>query len=130
MILLFDEKVGNEIHLAHSTCTCSLAMYRVLTWVALLLGVTVMATPLDTANDNLTAAYVPPPAFRVKPFTVNLSSQATRMINLVKAARLPDKPEFPGLGSTFGADLDKMKQLQTAWTTTFSWSTQEAAMNK
>ncbi|KAF9467876.1 Alpha/Beta hydrolase protein [Collybia nuda] len=89
----------------------------------------VAALSLDPGQSDA-EAHTPPIAFEVKPFTIDLSTRATRMISLVKAAQLPDKPAFPGLGSTFGADLDKMKELQSAWTTTFNWSTQQEAMNK
>jgi len=52
------------------------------------------------------------------------------MLDLVKNTVLPEQPEYPGLGSTAGIDLDVLKQLQREWLTTFDWSREEAALNK
>jgi pimeloyl-ACP methyl ester carboxylesterase len=68
------------------------------------------------------------PAFNVKPFTINLSP--SRMESLVNNTHLPAQPEYPGLGNTFGMDLDVLKSLQTTWTSNYSWTVEQAKFNK
>ena len=69
-------------------------------------------------------------ASNLRPFSVDLSAGVPRMLDLVKNTVLPEQPEYPGLGSTAGIDLDVLKQLQREWLTTFDWSREEAALNK
>lgn len=66
----------------------------------------------------------------VKPFKVNLSSEVPRMLKLVKESKLPDKPEYPGVGSSFGIDLDVLKDLKKQWLEDFNWEKEQDAINK
>ncbi|RMJ08504.1 hypothetical protein CDV36_011883 [Fusarium kuroshium] len=44
--------------------------------------------------------------FHLRPFHIDLSHNVPRMIELVRDYRLPDKPEYPGVGSSMGINLD------------------------
>ncbi|KAK0648103.1 Alpha/Beta hydrolase protein [Cercophora newfieldiana] len=66
----------------------------------------------------------------VKPFKVDLSKEVPRMLKLVRDTRLPDKPEYPGLGSSLGIDLDVLKGLKDKWLRGFDWKKEEDAINK
>jgi hypothetical protein len=68
--------------------------------------------------------------FDLKPFSINLSNGAPRMLELVKETRLPDNEEYPGLGSSAGIALDVVKSLQREWTAEFDWDQEEAKLNK
>lgn len=66
--------------------------------------------------------------FRVRPFTINISS--SRMEALVNNTILPARPEYPGLGNTFGIDLDALKSLQNTWTSKYSWAAEQSKFNQ
>ncbi|KAK3368428.1 Alpha/Beta hydrolase protein [Podospora didyma] len=66
----------------------------------------------------------------VKPFKINLSSEVPRMLKLIKENKLPDKPEYPGVGSSFGIDLDVLKDLKKQWLDDFDWKKEQDAINK
>jgi len=66
----------------------------------------------------------------VNPFKIDLSSEVPRMLKLVKESRLPDKPEYPGLGSSFGIDLDVLKDLKRKWVDDFDWNKEQEKLNK
>jgi len=66
----------------------------------------------------------------VKPFKVDLSSEVPRMLKLIKENKLPDKPEYPGLGSSFGIDLDVLKDLKNQWLDDFDWRKEQDTINK
>ena len=68
--------------------------------------------------------------FKLRPFSVNLSAGVPRMLDLVKNTILPKEPEYPGLGSSAGIDLELLSSLQKEWITDFDWSREEAALNK
>jgi len=65
----------------------------------------------------------------VKPFKVNLSSEVPRMLKLIKDSKLPDKPEYPGVGSSFGIDLDVLKDLKKQWLDDFDWKKEQDEIN-
>lgn len=52
------------------------------------------------------------------------------MVRLAKDTRLPDKPEYPGLGSSLGIDLDVLKSLREQWITDFDWKKEQDSINK
>ncbi|KAJ4323529.1 hypothetical protein N0V84_004269 [Fusarium piperis] len=52
------------------------------------------------------------------------------MIELVRNSRLPDKPEYPGVGSSMGIDLDVLKSLKKQWLSDFNWKTEQDNLNK
>ncbi|KAL1873576.1 hypothetical protein Daus18300_003943 [Diaporthe australafricana] len=52
------------------------------------------------------------------------------MLSLINQTQLPSKPEYAGLGSTFGIDLDLLRDWQTEWLTTYDWNQDEAYINK
>lgn len=68
--------------------------------------------------------------FDLKPFSVNLSKGVPRMLELIKDTKLPDKEEYPGVGSSAGIGLDVVKSLQREWTVDFDWHKEEAKLNK
>jgi hypothetical protein len=68
--------------------------------------------------------------FDPQPFKIDLSKDVPRLLELVNQTHLPESEEYPGLGETFGIDLGVLKDLQTEWTTSFDWKTQEASLNK
>ncbi|KAH7310608.1 Alpha/Beta hydrolase protein [Stachybotrys elegans] len=66
----------------------------------------------------------------VKPFKIDLTGEASRMLELVKATRLPNKPVYPTVGASAGIDLDVLKQLQREWIHGFSWKGEQKELNK
>ncbi|KAJ8121459.1 hypothetical protein ONZ43_g2094 [Nemania bipapillata] len=64
----------------------------------------------------------------VTPFTVSLCP--TQMIQLADQAQLPATQEYAGLGGSLGIDLSTLKSLQQQWTSNFSWTNEQAALNK
>lgn len=50
-----------------------------------------------------------PGEFDVKTFHIQLSDELPRLKRLVKDARLPENPEYPGLADSFGFDLDYLR---------------------
>lgn len=78
-----------------------------------------LGTPIEHASH-----------FDLKPFSVNLSKGVPRMLELIKDTKLPDKEEYPGVGSSAGIGLDVVKSLQKQWTVDFDWHKEEAKLNK
>ncbi|KAL6806356.1 alpha/beta-hydrolase [Trichoderma sp. SZMC 28013] len=78
-----------------------------------------LGTPVEHANH-----------FNLKPFSINLSKGVPRMLELVRGTELPDKEEYPGVGSSAGIALDVVKSLQREWTVDFDWHKEEAKLNK
>lgn len=78
-----------------------------------------LATPIEHANH-----------FDLRPFSINLSRGVPRMLELIKDTKLPDKEEYPGVGSSAGIGLDVVKSLQREWTVDFDWHKEEAKLNK
>jgi hypothetical protein len=66
----------------------------------------------------------------VQPYTVDLSGNVARMLQLIRDTKLPDKPEYPGVGSSFGIDLDVLKGLQTQWLNNFDWQKEQNSINE
>lgn len=64
------------------------------------------------------------------PFTINTSCDVPRMLRQVADARIPSQPEYLGLGSAAGMDLDVLKELRHQWTTTFDWNKEQTKMNQ
>lgn len=65
---------------------------------------------------------------QVKDFTIDLKPH--RMLQLVSQTQLPAVEEYPGLGGSLGIDLSVLKSMQTEWTTTFDWATEQADLNR
>jgi|SRR5690242_13305998 len=78
-----------------------------------------------TANAVVAAA-----DFSVRPLKINLSNDVPRMLSLINNTQLPDEPQYPGLGSTFGMDLDLLKGLKEQWLTEFDWDKEQTTMNE
>lgn len=78
-----------------------------------------LGTPIEHASQ-----------FDLKPFSVNLSKGVSRMLELVKDTKLPEKEEYPGVGSSAGIGLEVVKSLQREWTVDFDWHKEEAKLNK
>jgi hypothetical protein len=64
--------------------------------------------------------------FKVKPFKIDLDD--SRLLSLARNTRLPTQPEYPGLGSTLGIDLDALRILQQNWTTEYDWNAEQQSM--
>lgn len=71
-----------------------------------------------------------PDNFQLRPFHIDLSHNVPRMIELVRNYQLPDKPEYPGVGSSMGIDLDVLKSLRKQWLSDFDWKTEQDNLNK
>lgn len=67
---------------------------------------------------------------RVVPFTVQLSDEVPRMLDLVRNTRLPEKPEYPRLGDSYGMDLNVLQSFQDEWVHQYSWQEDEAYLNR
>jgi hypothetical protein len=57
----------------------------------------------------------------VYPFQVNLSENVARMLSLVNYTRLPETPDYLGVGGSLGIDLKLLKSLQNQWIYEFDW---------
>jgi hypothetical protein len=66
--------------------------------------------------------------FDLRPFTINLSSEVPRMLQLIKHTKLPHAPEYPGAAA--GITLDTLKSLQSEWTSQFDWGKEEEGLNR
>jgi len=51
------------------------------------------------------------------------------MLELVKNTILPEQPEYPGLGSSLGIDLDVLKSLRKEWLYNYNWEADQKYMN-
>jgi hypothetical protein len=69
-------------------------------------------------------------SFNVRPFKVDLSAGVPRMLDLVKNTRLPEKPEYPGVASSFGIDLGVLRSLQNEWVHQYDWDKDQSYINK
>jgi hypothetical protein len=67
---------------------------------------------------------------QVQSFEVNLLDGVPRMLDLIKNTRLPEKPEYPGVGGSFGLDLDILKTLKDEWVNDYSWEKDQSYMNR
>ncbi|KAF7948156.1 uncharacterized protein EAE97_003567 [Botrytis byssoidea] len=65
---------------------------------------------------------------QVKDFKIDLEPH--RMLQLVSQTQLPAVEEYPGLSGSLGIDLSVLKSMQTEWTTTFDWATEQADLNR
>jgi hypothetical protein len=52
------------------------------------------------------------------------------MLQLAKDTQLPASEQYPGVGSTLGISLAKLKSLRDEWVTTFDWTKEQSSMNK
>ncbi|KAH7413866.1 Alpha/Beta hydrolase protein [Phaeosphaeria sp. MPI-PUGE-AT-0046c] len=66
---------------------------------------------------------------RILPFEVDLSNEVPRMLDLIDNTRLPEKPEYPGVGNSYGIDLDVLKSLQKEWLYEYSWQKDQSYIN-
>ncbi|KAM3448620.1 hypothetical protein MY3296_007653 [Beauveria thailandica] len=94
-------------------------MHRILVPI-LALGLSALAAPTAATNNSIANA---------TPFHIDLSAGVPRMLELIQASRLPDQPQYPGVGSTKGIDLDVLKSLRSQWLTSFDWNKEEAYLN-
>lgn len=85
---------------------------------------------LSSLNLIATCAGNPIQSSQVQPFVVDLSKGVPRMLNLIKNTRLPDKPEYPGVGGLYGLDLDVLKTLKNQWIHDFDWQKDQSYMNR
>lgn len=66
----------------------------------------------------------------VHPFEVDLLKNVPRMLSLIRDTRLPEKPEYAGVGGSFGIDLDVLKSLQNEWIHEYDWQKDQSYMNR
>lgn len=78
----------------------------------------------------VSAAPVKNASFQVRPFKVDLSNEVPRMLDLIKNTRLPETPEWPGIGNSYGMDLDVLKSLQNEWLHGYSWQNDQSYINR
>ncbi len=64
--------------------------------------------------------------YNLRPFTISLSSNVSRMLSLINNTQLPGGPEHL---IAAGIPLESLKSLQTEWLTQFDWEKEELAMN-
>ncbi|KAK5732448.1 hypothetical protein LTR17_010504 [Elasticomyces elasticus] len=81
-----------------------------------------LASPSATHRDQ--------PKYDVRPFRIDLDHGVPRMLDLVREARLPGRPEYPSLGNSAGIDLDVLKGLREEWLNSFDWPKEQASMNE
>ncbi|KAK7213929.1 hypothetical protein V2G26_021107 [Clonostachys chloroleuca] len=65
----------------------------------------------------------------VEPFTVDLSKNVPRMLDLVNNTKLPETSIYSDLGSSAGIDPNVLRELQKQWITDFDWDSEEEQMN-
>ncbi|KAK1749663.1 Alpha/Beta hydrolase protein [Echria macrotheca] len=65
-----------------------------------------------------------------QPFKVDLSNGVPRTLKLLRENELPDEPEYPSVGSSFGIDLGVLKSLKAQWIKDFDWKKEQDAINK
>ncbi|KAI1842527.1 hypothetical protein JX265_012661 [Neoarthrinium moseri] len=63
-------------------------------------------------------------------FTIDLTHGLGHMIELVDQTQLPVHEEYPRLAESLGISLNALKSLQRAWTKSFDWSVEQAALNR
>lgn len=68
--------------------------------------------------------------YNLTKFQVDLSRDVPRMKSLVRDTHLPDRPVYPGLGSSKGIDLDVLKSLRKEWISGFDWEKEQKNMNR
>ena len=79
---------------------------------------------------SLGAAHSIASQYAVSPFQVDLAADVPRMLDLVRNTRLPDKPEYEGLGDSFGMDLIVLKSLRDEWLYSYDWNKDQAYINR
>jgi hypothetical protein len=73
---------------------------------------------------------IPRQSPQVQSFEVDLSKRVPRMLDLIKNTRLPDKPEYPSVGGSYGLDLDVLKTLKNQWIHNYDWQKDQSYMNR
>lgn len=65
----------------------------------------------------------------VRPFQLDLSRGVPRMRKLIRDYRLPEEPQYPGVGGSKGIDLEVLRNLQNEWLDDFDWKKEEEYLN-
>ncbi|KAF7975344.1 hypothetical protein HWV62_9793 [Athelia sp. TMB] len=68
-------------------------------------------------------------SYSFSPFSIDLSGSVPRMLSLVANARLPAKPEYPGV-SNFGIELDYLQSLKDLWVSGWNWDEAQSEFNE
>jgi hypothetical protein len=76
------------------------------------------------------AAILSDQSFNLRPFTIDLSRGVPRMMRLIKNTQLPEKPQYPGIESYLGIDLEVLKSLRENWLNKFDWEKEQAYLNR
>lgn len=67
---------------------------------------------------------------QVHPFTVNLSSRVSRMLEQIRSTRLLSQPVYVDTGNADGISLHDLKSFQKQWLTAFDWEIEQKEINK
>jgi hypothetical protein len=67
---------------------------------------------------------------QVQSFKIDLSEGVPRMLDLIKNTRLPNFPEYSGVGGSFGLNLDILKTLKDEWIHDYDWEKDQSYMNR
>lgn len=69
-------------------------------------------------------------AFNLQPFQFNISDRLPRMYEQLRETKLPDEPQYPGVGATKGIDLDVLKSLRDQWLNEYNWEQDQEYLNR
>ncbi|KAJ6621487.1 Alpha/Beta hydrolase protein [Mycena sp. CBHHK59/15] len=94
------------------------------------MGISLYLLSLVTATLFASTSVEAAANFNVQPFKINLASKIPRLDALVRNTHLPEKELFPGVGPSYGVELDVLRDLQSEWLDGFDWATQEAELNE
>ena len=94
-------------------------------WAVGLLQFTAAAAALPTAKQQARSG-----AFDLQPFQFNVSDRLPRLYELLRETKLPDNPQYPGVGATRGIDLDVLKSLREQWLTEYNWEQEQEYLNR
>jgi hypothetical protein len=100
-------------------------------WALALLPLNVAALPPPAGQQGHPGG---PPgdsgAFNLQPFQFNISDRLPRMYELLRETKLPDEPQYPGVGATKGIDLDVLKSLRDQWLNEYNWEQEQEYLNR
>jgi hypothetical protein len=68
------------------------------------------------------------PGIQVQPFSIDLSSEVPRLLQLINDTRLPATSEYPGASA--GITLDALESLRGQWLSQYSWDREQEKLNQ
>lgn len=109
---------------------CVLHLYQLVGIVLKTEMIGLSSALLSWSLVSLGAAHPSASRYVINPFQVDLAADVPRMLELVRNTRLPDKPEYEGLGDSFGLDLSVLKSLRDEWLSSYDWNKDQAYINR